>query len=519
MANIITFVDLAKPTGLSVAATASATGLVNGTYYYKVIAVFNTSSAAGESSGGKSLSSDESSVVITTGNKYATLTWNAVSGAGGYRVYRSTISGSYSVMLNIGLPDSVVNSGGVCTWVDTGISNASNNVFQDIAHGRLEISQDDYTTDVLSVVDLYNADVAGSWGIVDKLDNKTYIVKAYLEFTSATTWKDYNKTIILYDTWRDNLYATFGIKTAASGSEPEYYNRGCELLIRGWCLATTYFKELWCYDSYINSSDGYAPNPVAAFDSALSYNYINYRKGEVKFSFVNKIRSFAGNSSSDCFIDKVLLTRTDTGLSGGKVTLSNIFIDNSSRAFQTGTGSRIRSVGYVGGKMSLGDVLVLGSDWQVELVDSTPDARVLYGSGTAVDSFVRDIKTFVFTLSDEAGNPIEGVKVVIKDKNGTERFNDTTDSNGQVSDELYYRETTFSPAGVKTITSFNPFVFTFSKVGYETYETEFDITAKITQTVTLKKAVPILYTEKGELLVKRNKENQGNGRAIVHKIK
>lgn len=45
MANVITFTDLAAPTGLAISATAGA-GLANGTYYYKVIAVFSNTTGA-----------------------------------------------------------------------------------------------------------------------------------------------------------------------------------------------------------------------------------------------------------------------------------------------------------------------------------------------------------------------------------------------------------------------------------------------------------------------------------------
>jgi len=197
MATTITFEDLDAPENLAVVATSSATGLADGTYYYVVIATFSDSTGIISPVGGKSLISNEANVTITTGNKHATLTWDAVTGAGGYRVYRSTTSGGYNAYLNIALRDVDINVGGTCTWVDEGISSAGNNFYQNIAHGRLNVSQDNYETDVLSIVDLYNASIAGGWDIIEKIDQRTYSVKAFLNFTTNITWKDESKTIFL----------------------------------------------------------------------------------------------------------------------------------------------------------------------------------------------------------------------------------------------------------------------------------------------------------------------------------
>lgn len=64
----------------------------------------------------------------------------------------------------------------------------------------------------------------------------------------------------------------------------------------------------------------------------------------------------------------------------------------------------------------------------------------------------------------------------------------------------------------------NPHSFTITKSGYETYYQKQDITEKTNMTVTLKKQVPFLITDKGELLIKRNKANQGSGRNIAYKL-
>ena len=64
----------------------------------------------------------------------------------------------------------------------------------------------------------------------------------------------------------------------------------------------------------------------------------------------------------------------------------------------------------------------------------------------------------------------------------------------------------------------NPFTITISKAGYETYYQKQNITSKIDQTITLKKAVPILLSDKGQVFLKKNKENQGSGRSLIFNL-
>jgi hypothetical protein len=508
MATTITFEDLDAPENLAVVATSSATGLADGTYYYVVIATFSDSTNVICPIGGKSLISNEANVTITTGNKHATLTWDAVTGAGGYKVYRSTTSEGYQNYLNIALRDVDINVGGTCTWVDEGISFAGNNFYQNIAHGRLNVSQDNYETDVLSIVDLYNASIAGGWDIIEKIDQRTYSVKAFLNFTTNITWKDENKTIFLYDLFTTGaLFLTLGIKLVnSSGGSTHYTDRGCELFFRTWHHSSgLWLPELWCYDSYLNSSDAYAPNSSGT-DTSLSIVHLSWTKGEVLFSFINKMRYFEPQSIANCLMDKVLLTRCDVALGDGKGTFNNVFIDTTSRAFQTTTGTRIRTTNYIGNNIYHGDVLVIGSNWQVELVDSFPNVRIGYHSGTGADSFARDIKTFEFILVDEDENALENVNLIIKDKDGVERFNDFTNGSGEVEDEVYHREVTQDNA-VQTIVDFNPFTFTFKKEGYETYETIVNITERMFETVTLKKAIPVMTTMDSRVAVKLDATN------------
>jgi hypothetical protein len=107
---------MASPTGLAVSQTGSAVGdgLGIATYYYKVTAI---DSAEGETS-----PSAEVSHQFTSGTtNYVTLTWNVVTGASGYKVYRGTSSGGESVYYST--LGSV--SGSTVTFTDTGSPNTN----------------------------------------------------------------------------------------------------------------------------------------------------------------------------------------------------------------------------------------------------------------------------------------------------------------------------------------------------------------------------------------------------------
>ncbi|WP_305781489.1 hypothetical protein [Nocardia nova] len=93
---------LAAPT-LNTPTTATTGGtLAAATYYYKV----TTLTSLGESTG-----SNEKSIATTGSTSKNTLTWSAVTGATGYRVYRSTSSGTEKLLATLGTVTTYADSG------------------------------------------------------------------------------------------------------------------------------------------------------------------------------------------------------------------------------------------------------------------------------------------------------------------------------------------------------------------------------------------------------------------------
>lgn len=108
--NLNTYTEISAPTGVSAAETGVSSG--DYYYYYRVVAINNQ---------GQSLPSAEVSVDIATriqdfdddGSDYVTVSWSVVTGATGYEIYRSTISGEGEFL-------DVVTSGGVTSFIDYG---------------------------------------------------------------------------------------------------------------------------------------------------------------------------------------------------------------------------------------------------------------------------------------------------------------------------------------------------------------------------------------------------------------
>lgn len=95
---------------LTLSTTASGGTFAAGTYYWKITAI---------NSRGETVGSNEISKALTL-NQQQTMTWAAISGATGYKVYRGTVAGSENIL--------VATLGAVTTYTDTGIAGTAGTV-------------------------------------------------------------------------------------------------------------------------------------------------------------------------------------------------------------------------------------------------------------------------------------------------------------------------------------------------------------------------------------------------------
>ncbi|GAA3403214.1 fibronectin type III domain-containing protein [Paenibacillus hodogayensis] len=105
----------------------SATGLTNGTIYYFVVKAINAggeSATSNEASATPQVPAPEAPVLqsAVAGNGQVTLAWNPVNGSTGYKVFQSSISGTYGAELS-------TVSGSVYSYSATGLINGTTHYF------------------------------------------------------------------------------------------------------------------------------------------------------------------------------------------------------------------------------------------------------------------------------------------------------------------------------------------------------------------------------------------------------
>ncbi|AZS10389.1 major tail protein [Arthrobacter phage Supakev] len=93
---------------LTKGATATTGGTLNGTYFWRITAI---------NANGETLGSNEITTTTTAATSTQTMTWAAVAGATGYKVYRGTFSGGQDKL--------VTTLGAVTTYTDTGAAGTA----------------------------------------------------------------------------------------------------------------------------------------------------------------------------------------------------------------------------------------------------------------------------------------------------------------------------------------------------------------------------------------------------------
>ncbi len=105
---------ISKPFGVTATLSAAGQGGIwtPGQYYWVVTA---------ENATGQTIASLEVTVNVDVATKRVTIAWSQVTGATGYRVYRSQVSGSYTTPSLA----AIVNGGATLSWIDGGGSLSS----------------------------------------------------------------------------------------------------------------------------------------------------------------------------------------------------------------------------------------------------------------------------------------------------------------------------------------------------------------------------------------------------------
>lgn len=124
------------------------------------------------------------------------------------------------------------------------------------------------------------------------------------------------------------------------------------------------------------------------------------------------------------------------------------------------------------------------------------------------------------TVRDESGSALAGADVLLVDSAGNTILDTTTNANGAIPLTACtwkrYKAGTVQSAGyysyyLDSVTSYPWHRLTVSKAGYETEQLQFPMSAAVTMPLTLKRALPVMFTDRGPA-IRHSPQNIGADR-------
>lgn len=496
MAKTITFTDFTTPTNLTLTAVAGGTLAANTTYYYSIIGVVRTKGGAIYAWDGRTRATAETSVQTTATDRSVQIQFNMPKGEmGSYRVFRSTTAGgtinNASSIINLTPADVDVNTNGTVVFTDTGFAVYSSYYLSDLdIHGKIELAGST-STDVFSIIDLYNADVAGNWGVIKKLDGNTYQVNTFIIPHNGMYWAEKDKTIIFnggFDGTKANTTFTTG---EINGNKTM---RGCDIIFSFEWLSNFTITNLYSYNTVWRTRQSYN-----SINPPLNYSTVTFTNGLVQDCLISSIRQFApSGGTANAKLKNITYVGFDNAFSSGSATFENVRLLTGSRVYQATDGQTITGRGlYVEGT-HYGVMLFIGLNITVNLIDSQFDSV----GDCLVDStgsVFNDKVSLNMNITDSEGNPIEAT-IKVYDRENIEIVNTTSDISGKITEQLLTRDKyTVSNKTISSADHRYPFKIIVSKSGYETYEeiVSYSASIPIIKTVALKKAIDVMLSPQG----------------------
>lgn len=495
MAKIITFTDFTTPTNLTLTAVAGGTLAANTTYYYSIIGVVRQEGAVYLWEG-RTRATAETSVQTTATDRSVQIQFNMPKGEmGSYRVFRSTTAGgtinNTTSFLNLSPADVDVNTNGTVVFTDTGFAVYGSYYLSDLdVHGKIELAGST-SIDVFSIIDLYNADVAGNWGVIKKIDGNTYQVNAFIVFHNGMYWAEKDKTIIFnggFDATKTNTTFTTG---EIDGNKT---SRGCDIILSSEWLSSFVITNLYSYNTVWRTRQSY--NSISV---PTNFSGVSFTNGLVQDCLISYIRSFVPlGGTTNAKLKNITYIGFDNAFSSGSATFENVRLLTGSRAYQGTAGQTITGRGlYVEGAQ-YGVMLFIGLNITVNLIDSQFDSV----GGCLADStgsVFNDKVSLNMNITDSEGNPIEAT-IKVYDRENIEIVNTTSDITGKITEQLLTRDKyTVSNKTISSADHRYPFKIIVSKPGYETYEeiVSYSASIPIIKTVALKKAIDVMISPQG----------------------
>jgi len=361
--------------------------------------------------------------------------------------------------------------------------------------------------------DIYNASVTNGWGIVDKIGDYTYIIRAKIVIGDGSTWtyfKDTLKVVIFTsDVELDYHEAIFDVLRHAYfwlgevDEDTRTGHSGCIIITRDVVFnsyaftihnraeaeiklgGTVIYSEpeyelqhnLWLDDGSINKI--YCCRVIGGASGIKMTKYLDVN--EVTVQDAN--RGWNYGTTTEWTISNVTVEYCNTGLyvyDGWSVTVSN---------------SRFAKNYYTIGTGDLATTVRLNDCWADEW-------KIQWSGSPSEDAKVERAYTFKVKVTDKDGNAIQNALVELYDKNGNLVFSELTDSNGETSEHSIVSITYTS---TETIDN-NPYTVKITKSGYTPLEAEITIDRTMKNLVWQLDALDYTLDQIYELLDKHDKK-------------
>lgn len=402
-----------------------------------------------------------------------------------------------------------------------------------LQYGGGKIYDESQEGNTYSLDDIYDASVAGGWGMVERIgtNNNTYILHCPL-------WIQGNNNLIIgYGKYENLLFdytessQVYAIYFVSSGycrigyDSESIYSDNTAATIDGYNIQNTTYKRVYLVGDVIVANSmlknfhyvyvyGNSTNRALVTKCLTNYIHFGFITNEyTDIKDVQLVRGYYGvsvaSAAANSVFDNLIIINCYTGLlfSGGSsinVTVRKIKLKNISGNRHT----------YVNVNYYLGRT--------INLIDCEADKdKLAFYKGytfTQYNENYQHLKTTLTAKIHDGSQNVNGATIKLYDKDGNLLFTQTTDENGEYqTEQTYYSKYVFYENNEEIASGeidLEPFKLVISKAGYETEAIEnISVTPGIPTNlnVTLKKAIEAMVTNRG-LAIRANKENYGNDR-------
>lgn len=469
MAKTIQLIQVAAPTGITATLQTGGALTAGVTYYYRFISVRHVNGAIAFSA-----PSAEVSATTSAGNQQIKLDWTPAANQWGVIIQRTTVSGSYpiGVIATSASYSSYGKSGylnapfvwrGTNTLTDSKDSGwATNDVTfnhaPNIDHSKeypiIEVFSD--AGDTITMEDIYQADIAGGWGLVDK------IAPTGLKSVTTTSVTDempymVDGTISTHDcifSLRGMLFIKQGVLSNAVTTTYRYGVSDAVGQVMPYIFTLTPFTLYWTTDGTDSGFFPFAHRDLWGAAGSTSYNLIRRRimaknavqpfgksgwddgTGNTEKTFKKNVLGLGAANGMPAYSS----TYEDNTFEGMRHYFAGEIVDATVRFATEGLSHRWGSnrtfvrprvtkcsydctMGHNKGALNIDPIYTAK--------DQTDNKPYLY-SGNSSSAFIGNTLLIGFTAQitvlDINGDPISGATVTIKDING---FSDLWEDTGE----------------------------------------------------------------------------------------